>query len=82
MFRAREGPLFTGSDVVIINRLVRAAGWGLAFACRGGRVLNERAHAGLVHIPASRWGFTRRFVSIVIVRRSAAVEADGEGADG
>lgn len=38
LFRAGEGPVFTGSDVVIINRLVRVGGWGVAFACRGGRV--------------------------------------------
>ncbi len=32
-----EGPGFIGSDVVIINRLVRAAGWGLAArAAEGG----------------------------------------------
>ena len=35
-----EGPGFTGSDVVIINRLVRAAGWGLAArAAEGGCIM-------------------------------------------
>ncbi len=77
-----EGPGFTGSDVVIINRLFRNTGREEAFACRRGRVLDERALAGLVRVPWFRWGFTRRFVSVIMVLRAVSVGADGEGADG
>lgn len=77
-----EGPGFSGSGVVIINRLFRNTGREVAFACRRGRVLDERALAGLVRVPWFRWGFTRRFVSVVIVLRAVSVGADGKGADG